>query len=239
MNSTQRSTLPTRRTFAAVPKSGDTFGSNFAIAGWDWNSSGQSVLYDKSGTVLATTATGALGFTGVVTTTNGVASGSSRTVGGVVSAAAGTAVAASSAEAVSASVTIPANTINTGTMIRIRGKVRATATVSTDTLQYRLRFGTTTLTGTSLIAGTATDPADNDTLSFDFTLFGLAAAGATSAMIGFGNFTQPGGTSTVYAEMKTTNFATNGALLIESTLKWSTANANSAIVEMMVVEVYG
>lgn len=238
MNSTQRSNLTTRRTFSAVPIYGDTF-TGFTVAGWDWNSAGQAVLRDSANTVIATTATGTLGFTGTLTTTSGVTSGLTRTVGGVVSAAAGVAVHDSSSEAVSAFVSIPANTVNTGTMIRVRGKVRATATVSTDTLQFRLRWGTTTLTGTSLITGTATDVANDDVMSFEFTLFGLAAAGATSAMVGFGNFTQPAGTSTVYADLKTTNFATNGALLLEATLKWSTANANSALVEMMVVEVFG
>lgn len=174
-----------------------------------------------------------LGFNG----TEWNALGSFKSGDGIVKSAAGVAVHDSASEAVSASYTIPANTIKAGTTITVRGRLTATATVGTDTLQFLLRLGTTTLTGTALITGAATNVADGDQAVFEFTLFGTAAPGAAAAILGMGQYTEPAGTVFKPATLASTNFATNGALKLEANLKWSTANANSAIVDWMTVSI--
>jgi hypothetical protein len=218
------------------------------LAGINVDTNGQLQILNAAGTAVSTSTsgggmttgaltTGAITASGAITTTQGVASGTARTVGGVIASVQGSAVTTTNAETVSASVTLPANMIGLGTVIDIYARVRATATNSTDTLLPRLRFGTTTLTGTALITSTATDVANDDTQWLQFRLVGLAAAGAAAAVVGSGTYVEPAGTTVKSAKLNTTNFATNGALLIEVTLTWSTNNAgNSAIVECLVVE---
>lgn len=217
-------------------KSPDGTQSDFGLK---WVSSTTWGLMDLDGTVRESSTNTTKTLSKVLKTTNGVASGLARTTGGQVFSAAGVAVHDSSAEAISVSTSIPASSIVAGTNIKVRGRIRATATVSTDTLTYKLYIGTTTLTGTALIASAATDVANNDTGWFEFDLFGTAAAGATAAVVGFGKFVEMAGTTVKSAKLDTTTFATNGALLIELSLKWSTANANSALVEWMVIEIVG
>lgn len=154
--------------------------------------------------------------------------------------AAGTALTNTTSETVLGSFTIPANTINAGTVIRIRYQGIATATNSTDTLTVRLRFGTTTLTGTALITTSAVDVANNDIFTGYFELTGRAAAAAAAAIIGSGHFSQPGaaGGALLTAYLGSTNFATNGALLVEVTGQWSVASgSNSCRLDQLNVEV--
>lgn len=181
--------------------------------------------------------TGATTHVGRTTVRDGVAGGDDRVVGGRASSAAGVAVHDSAAEAVSASYTIPANTLKAGSVVKVRGRLTATATVGTDTLQFKLRLGGVTLTGTALITGTATDVANADQGVFEFALFVAAAPGAAVAIVGYGQYTDPAGTTWKLATLASTNFATNAALLLEATLKWSTANANSGLVDWLEVEV--
>jgi uncharacterized protein YuzE len=178
-----------------------------------------------------------------ITTTDGVASGTARVIGGKVAAitAAGTAHTGSTTEAVLASTSLPASTIKAGTVVRVRGLAKVTEDTGATTLTMRLRFGTTTLTGTALITSTATDTADNNVFPFEFTLCGRAAPGAAAAVVGFGTFAEPAapGGAMLSAELAATNFATNGALLLELTADWSAADANSVQAEVWVVEVIG
>jgi uncharacterized protein YuzE len=178
-----------------------------------------------------------------ITTTDGVASGTARVVGGKIAAitAAGTAHTGSTDEAVLASTTLPASTIKAGTVVKVRGLAKVTEDTGATTLTLRLRFGTTTLTGTALITSTATNTADNNVFPFEFTLCGRAAPGAAAAVVGFGSFAEPAapGGAMLGAELAATNFATNGALLLELTADWSAADANSVQAEIWVVEVVG
>lgn len=178
-----------------------------------------------------------------LTTTDGVASGTAKRVGGLsyCQVAAGTAHTNSTDEAVLGAFDIPANTIKQGTVVKVRYQGIATATNSTDTLTVVLRCGPTTLIGQALITHAATDVADGDIFEGEFTLVGRAAAGAAAACVGVGSFSGLGaaGTPTRHAAyLATTNFATNGVLKMEVTADWSVANAgNSCRLDVLTVEV--
>lgn len=154
--------------------------------------------------------------------------------------AAGTAHTNSTDETVLASATIAANTIKAGTRVRIRFKARVTADNGATTLTGRLRFGTTTLTGTELIVTSATDTASGHLFMGEFWLTGRAAPGPSSAIVGNGWFNQPAaaGGALVTANLNTTNFATNGALRVELTAAWSAADANSVQAEEFSVDIF-
>lgn len=185
---------------------------------------------------------GGAAFTGAVTTTNGVTAGTAKVVGGRSYAlvAAGSALTNSAAETVLGSFTLPANTIGQGTMVRIRFQGIATATNANDTLTIKAYLGSTTLAGTALFTGAATDVANGDIFAGEFTLVGRAAAGAAAAVVGVGTYNDPAavGAAVKTAYLPATNFATNAALLIEVSGKWSAANpGNSCRLDVLTVEV--
>lgn len=178
-----------------------------------------------------------------VTTTDGVASGTARVLGGRVDVdtANGTAHTNSTDEAVLTSYSIPANTIKAGTIVKVKFCARVSADAGATTLTGRLRLGATTLTGTVLIQSGAVDTSTNFLFMGEFTLVGRAAPGAAAAVVGMGWYCDPaaiGGTA-LTANLATTNFATNGALLLELTADWSAADANSIRSEIWEVEIVG
>ncbi len=118
---------------------------------------------------------------------------------------------------------IPANTINSGTIIRISGSVLADQVDGTDTLEVKLYLG-----GTTLLTTTAFDPsAVTDFVNFSFELVSRAAAGAAAALVGKGEWvTSDNGTEIRGAAvLASTNFATNGALVVKASAKWSSTTA--------------
>ena len=177
-----------------------------------------------------------------LTTSDGVASGTNRVVGGrctanVSAADSVTAVASNNAfVSFSQTYSIPANTIKAGTVVRIRALVRVSDASGTDTLTINLRLGTT-----SLIATTAVDPgATTDIHIAEFELTGRAAPGAAASIVGSGRWiTNTGGTiAHGTGLLGATNFATNGALVIDSQAKWSSNTANTAcLLESLDVEI--
>ena len=198
-----------------------------------------------SAVAAAVAAAAALSLTGAITTTNGIASGTAKVVGclAYALAAAGAALTASNAETVLASYTIPANTILVGTVLRVRFQMIQTAVNGADTLQIRLRLGTTTLTGTLLITGTATAGAANNIASGEFVLTGRGAPGASAAIVGTGRYIElaqsSAGGATLDKILASTTFATNGALKLELTGQFSSTNAgNSCRADNFIVEVY-
>lgn len=182
-------------------------------------------------------------FTDRITTTDGVTSGPTRIVGGRASVltANGTAHTNSTDETVLAAYTIPANTIKLGTVVKVRFLARVTADAGATTMTGRLRLGATTLTGTALITSGAVDTNTDFLFMGEFTLFGRAAPGAAAAVVGMGYACDPGlvNTSMTSANLASTNFATNAALLLELTADWSAADANSVRAEIFEVEILG
>jgi hypothetical protein len=185
----------------------------------------------------------AIALTARTTITDGVSSGTAKRIGGLsyCAVAAGTAHTNSTDEAVLGSFEIPANTIKAGTLVKVRYQGIATATNSTDTLTVVLRCGPTTLVGQALITHAAVDVADGDIFEGEFTLVARAAPGAAAACVGVGSFQTTGAAGTATrkgAYLASTNFATNGALLMEVTADWSVASAgNSCRLDILTVEV--
>lgn len=177
-----------------------------------------------------------------LTTTDGVASGTAKVVGGLLSSmtAAGSALTNSNTETVLGSVTIPANTIKLGTVVQIRYQGIVTADNGATTLTVRLRVGATTLTGTAIISHAATDTSANHIFTGFCELVGRAAPGATAACVAKTHYNDPGaaGAAVKAGFMGSTNFATNGALLVEVTGQWSAADANSCRLDILDVLVW-
>ena len=177
-------------------------------------------------------------FTGAVTTTDGVASGTARKVGG----AAATAVAAvtltnSAAETSLGTYTIPANTVKAGTSVRVRGYVRVTGNAAADTLTLRVKFGTSTVLQTTALVMIA-----NDIAMVDCVITGRAAPGAAAscAFGGVASWTASGVADLLPAVNAPANQATNGALDVKLTGQWNAASASDiAICEEFIVDVVG
>lgn len=200
---------------------------------------------DAAGNVYRTlvSTTGALAFNVKqrLTTTDGVASGDARVVGGRAYAltAAGTSLTGTASETVLGSYSIPANTLKAGSTLRARWKVKVTADSGATTLTVRARLGATTLTGTVLTATSAVDTSSGDLSSGWLELVARAAPGASVAVEGVGYYSDPaaaGGAMKV-ASLDATNLATNGALLFEVTGQWSAGDANACQLEHLTIEI--
>jgi hypothetical protein len=155
-------------------------------------------------------------------------------------AAAGATVTATSTETVSASATIPANRLQVGSTIKIRVQGIQTAVNSTDTCRFQVRIGPTTLTGQGVLDSTAVAGGVSYVFTGEFTLVCRAAPSAASACVGYGvqNVLAATGAAMLNTYLGSTNFATNGALLVEATIKFSTTNAgNSARVDILEINV--
>ena len=177
-----------------------------------------------------------------LSTTDGVASGTVKVVGGraynkTTATDAVTAVASNNAHVDFASTySIPADTLKLGSLAKIRGSVLVTDASGTDTLEIKLYIG-----GTTLVTTTAFDPdAANDFVSFEFDLVSRAAAGAAAAHVGRGRWVTSDGGTLVHgaAILGSTNLATNGALIVKASAKWSSNTAStSANLETLYVEI--
>jgi predicted RecA/RadA family phage recombinase len=121
-------------------------------------------------------------------------------------------------------VTIPANTLTVGDVIRVRAAVIATATNSTDTLDVQLRLGTT-----DVIATGAVDVANNDIAVIDFDVV-VRTIGASGTFVGSG-YTMIGadGTATARPRLKaSTTLDTTADLSLNVSATWSVANAGNS-----------
>lgn len=189
----------------------------------------------------AVTAPGGFDSTGRLTTTDGVASGTAKVVGGrsYSMTAAGTAHTNSTTETVLGSFSIPANTIKAGTVVKIRYQGIASTTTGATTLTVVLKIGPTTLTGQAIITHSATDAADNDIFTGYAELVGRAAPAASAACVVVTQYNAIGaaGGALLAGFLGSTNFATNGALLVEVTADWSAADANSCRLDILNVEI--
>jgi len=126
-------------------------------------------------------------FTNTLTTTDGVASGTARRVGGIASRS----IAASTAQlgtvetrvVLDQTYTMPANTLKVGTILKIRALVFHTATTGSEVHTLAVAFDSTDLAVTGNL-----DPADNGCSVIEFTVI-CRAAGASGSVVGFGTCT--------------------------------------------------
>ena len=190
---------------------------------------------------LATLAT-ANAFTARQTTTDGVASGTARVIGGRATAnvsATDTVTAVTSAGAFAAfaqTYSIPANTMKQGSVLRVKALVVVNDASGAVTLRCEIRIG-----GTSLVSTTAVDPgATTDLHLLEFEFVSRADPGAAISCVGAGRWiTNTGGTiAHGTGLLAPTNFATNGALTLDVRALWSASNAGtSARMEMLNVDI--
>ena len=183
-------------------------------------------------------------FVGRLTTTDGVASGTAKVIGGRAysNTAASAAHTNTTTEALfDTTYSIPANTLKAGTVVRIKYQGIATSTNSTDTLTIKLYLGG--LAGTALLTGTATDVANDNIFAGEFTLV-IRTAGASGTMVGYGTHTEvPAASGTAAHDiteiLASTTVDTTAAQVVGVGADWSVANAgNSARLDVMIVEIY-
>lgn len=171
-----------------------------------------------------------------MTTTDGVASGTARVVGGnAYTATAAVTLTSSAAETSLGTYTIPANTVKAGTTVRVQGYVRVTGNAAADTLTLRVKFGTSTVLQTTALTMIA-----NDIAKVDCLITGRAAPSGTSqcAFGGFASWTVSGTAAVLPAVNAPANQATSGALDVKLTGQWSASSASDiAICEEFTVDV--
>ena len=122
-------------------------------------------------------------------------------------------------------VTIPANTLRVGDVIRVVAQAIATATNSTDTLNVTLRIGTT-----DVVATGAVDVANNDVAVITADLV-VRTIGASGTFVAAG-LTAIGaaGTATARPAIKaSTAIDTTAALSVNATATWSVASASNSV----------
>lgn len=142
-------------------------------------------------------------------------------------------------------LTIPANTLKAGTVLKIRYQGIATATNSTDTLAIKLYIATVTtagsITGTALISAAAVDVADNNTFSGEAVVV-IRTAGASGTLVADAKYktTAAEGTATIKDDITaSTTIDTTVAQYVGVSGTWSVASAsNSCRLDIMVVEIY-
>lgn len=141
--------------------------------------------------------------------------------------------------AFSTSYTIPANSLEPGTLIRIKWQGIATATNATDTLTIKVYVGG--ITGTLLFTHAATDVANNDVFSGEYNLV-VRTIGSSGTVVGFGagkSIAAAEGTATYKDDiLASTTLDTTASKAIAVSAQWSVANAgNSVRLDVLSVEI--
>lgn len=176
-----------------------------------------------------------------MTTTDGVASGTARVIGGLAysNTAAATTIGGTSAETLfDVNYTLPANTLKAGTVVNVRYAGFGVTGVGTDTFAHKLYIGGSG--GTALLTSAAATLATNATFTGEADII-CRTAGATGTFVAFGTYKQSSaeGTMTVkddYQASTTINTTTGQAIVVTGT--WNTANANSARLDLLRVYVH-
>lgn len=186
-----------------------------------------------TGTLTASiiTASGAVTVNNTLTTTDGVASGTARKVGGIVLngvAAADVVTAVTSNGAFVSHATtyaMPANSMKAGSVLKGRAVISVNDATGVLTLSTQVRLG-----GTVVAVTTAVDPgAVTDHHIIDFEITARAAPGAASSLIFTGQWlTNTGGTMASGSQFTIGNLATNGALTLDVQTKWSATGASTS-----------
>lgn len=139
--------------------------------------------------------------------------------------AASTAVSNTTSEtAFDKSITVPANTVQVGDTFRITGQVIATSTNSTDTLNVKLKIGSTVIVATG-----ALDATNNDVAVF-FADVTIRTVGASGTLIAFGMATIGPVASATQKPfyLASTAIDTTADMTITVTATWSAASASDS-----------
>lgn len=139
----------------------------------------------------------------------------------------------------SLSYTIPANTLQAGTKVRVRYAGFGVTGVGSDTFAHKLYIGGSG--GTALITSATAVLATNATFTGESELV-CRTAGATGTFVAFGTYKQSSaeGTMTVkddYVASTTINTTTTQDIAVTGV--WNSNNANSVRLDILFVEVEG
>lgn len=163
-----------------------------------------------------------------LTTTDGVSGGTARVVGGRANSDVTGATVTNSVntiQALGAGYSIPANTLKAGVKVEIYCHYEVTASASTDTLLFTLKFGGVTVQATAAI-----DTAANDKgwMRFEFM---VGTAGAGGKIFGSGTYIDPAGTTvkTFHTANGGTSVDTTGALVVQPYATWSATTATNTV----------
>lgn len=178
--------------------------------------------------------------TSALTTTDGVAGGTPRAIGGRAFASiadSSTITNTTTETAFDVVYNMPAGTLKLASTLRVRAVVRCPSTNGTDTLTIRGRVGTE-----DVVTSSAVDVANGDTVIVEYFLVARAAPGAAVNVKGGGTVIFSTGAAGTLATASTLGatvaLATNGALGVNITAEWSVANAgNQAVLESLIVDV--
>ena len=132
-------------------------------------------------------------------------------------------------------VTIPANSLNVGDVIRVRLGALAPSTNSTDTLTIKLKIGSTVIISTG-----AVDVANSDVgyIEADMVIRSIGAGG-TLAGAGTQALGTPGTVASKPFVLTSTAIDTTVAQAVKASAQWSVANAgNVARLEVLDVQVF-
>lgn len=199
-------------------------------------------------TLTAPTIAGTTAFTGRLTTTDGVASGTAKTIGGLAynAVADSTAITSTATETVfDASYAIPANTLKAGTLVKIRWAGIVTAANGTDTGIFKGYLATNTtagsVAGTAFVTSSTTDMTANDIVEGE-TVIAIRTAGTSGTLVAVSNFTKVEAATNVATRVSvvTNSTAVNTqavqTVCVSCTFN-STNSGNSAKLMIMAVEV--
>jgi len=132
-------------------------------------------------------------------------------------------------------VVIAANSLQTGSTLRISAHGNFPTTVGTDTCTIKLQLVSGATTRTIMDLG-AVDVADNDIFALDATVTIRTSAGGI-VVSGFGATGTAGSANpTIFGTTVSTVGALTTAWTVQLTAQWSTSNANSAILQSLVVD---
>ena len=125
-------------------------------------------------------------------------------------------------------LSIPANSLRVGDVIRIRARGVVTNQNSTDTLTVRVRLGG--VAGTAVFASAATDPATNDLFYIDGDIV-VRAIGSSGEIVAGGvvGIGVPGTGTTRVAGLTSTTVSTAASLDFSITAQWSVNNASNVV----------
>lgn len=175
-----------------------------------------------------------------LTTTDGVASGTVRVVGGRAysSTAASDPVTNSTVETLfNTTYSMPASTLKAGSRVRIRYQGIATSTNGTDTLTIRCYLGG--LAGTALVTTIAVDVANNDTFYGDVEVI-CRTAGTAGTFVANAFYQDPdvAGTAPKWSYVASTAIDTTAVQVIGVSADWGAAHGdNSARLDMLSVDI--
>lgn len=179
----------------------------------------------------------ALNLDAVTTVTDGVTSGTLRTVGGraynPVAASSNVTNTVSETD-FSTSYTAPANSFKVGSLVHIRGYGIVPTTNSTDTLTIKVYFGTVAVLTTA-----AVDVANDDIFTFDIMLT-VRTTGASGTFVGCCFYQDPdaAGTAPRWSTVAD-NVDTTGTVAIKASATWSVADpGNVCNLQMLAVTIH-